>query len=141
MRLVLDTCVIVSAFRSRRGASRKLFGLLVQGRFIMVATPALFLEYESVLSRPEHVGIHGYSLGEIDLFLKTLAKFTELNPIRFQWRPQLRDPDDEFVLEAAINGRADAIVTFNLTDFLPATKIFGIEVMRPGSMIRERLGG
>jgi putative PIN family toxin of toxin-antitoxin system len=141
MRLVLDTSVIVAAFRSRRGASRRLFGLLVEGRFALVATPALFLEYESVLSRPEQVGVHGYSSEEIDLFLQTLAKLADLVRVRFQWKPQLRDPGDEFVLEAAINGHADAIVTFNIADFLPATKTFGIEVMRPGSIIRERLRG
>jgi putative PIN family toxin of toxin-antitoxin system len=139
LRLVLDTSVLVAAFRSRNGASRKLFGLLVAGRFVLVATPALFFEYESVLGRPEQVGIHGYSSQQIDLFLTTLAKFTELVRVNYQWKPQLRDPSDEFILEAAINGYADAIVTFNIADFLPATTTFGIEVMRPGSIIKGRL--
>ncbi len=139
VRLVLDTSILVAAFRSRNGASRRLFEMLVEGRFILVATPALFLEYESVLKRPEQVKVHGKSLAEIDLFLESLAPYTALVRIHFQWKPQLRDPGDEFVLEAAINGGAEAIVTFNLADFLPATPRFGIEVMTPGSMIQLRM--
>jgi predicted nucleic acid-binding protein len=52
--------------------------------------------------------------------------------------PSLRDADDDMVLEVAVNGRADAIVTFNRRDFRPAK--FGIEVLLPGAAI-ERLGG
>jgi putative PIN family toxin of toxin-antitoxin system len=138
LRLVLDTTIIVAAFRSRSGASRRMLELLVEGRFILVATPALFFEYESVLSRSEQVGIHGFSQQQIGFFLDTLARFTEIARVSYRWRPQLRDPDDEFVLEAAINGFADAIITFNTGDFLPVTNSFGIEAMRPGSIIRER---
>jgi predicted nucleic acid-binding protein len=58
--------------------------------------------------------------------------------IYFQWRPQLRDADDELVLEAAINGLADALVTHNVRDFLPAANNFGIQVITPGHIIKER---
>ena len=113
--------------------------MLVEGKFRLVATPAVFLEYESVLKRSEQMAVHGSSLAEIDLFLESLATYTELVRISFQWRPQLTDAGDEFVLEAAINGRADAIVTFNVADFLPATPRFGIKVMTPGSIINARI--
>jgi predicted nucleic acid-binding protein len=109
------------------------------GSFVMIATPALFLEYESVLRRPEHSVVHGQSEAETDLFIATLARYTELVRINFNWRPQLADANDEFVLEAAINGTADAIVTFNVADFLPAAQDFGIEVKRPGSIIKGGL--
>ncbi len=140
VRLVLDTCVLVAAFRSQKGASRLLFERLVEGSFIAVATPACFLEYEEVLARPEQMGIHGYTLQQIDRFPDNLTLYTELTQVRYSYRPQLRDPDDEFILEAAINGSADAIVTFNTADFLPAAKDFGMEVLQPGRIIRERLG-
>ena len=139
MRLVLDTCVLVAAFRSRRGASRKLLGLLADGRFELVATPALFFEYEDVLGRSEQIRSHGYTPEQIGHFIETLARITVLVPrVHFQVKPQLKDANDEMVLEAAINGYADAIITFNLADFAPAAPDFGIEVARPGSIIKAR---
>ncbi len=57
--------------------------------------------------------------------------------MRFLWRPQLRDPNDEMVLETAVNGRADAIVTFNVRDFATAPGQFGIEVLKPAEVLRR----
>jgi len=139
MRLVLDTCVLVAALRSRKGASRRLLELLVDGRFEMVATPALFFEYEDVLGRSDQMHFHGFTAEQIGQFIETLARFTILVPrVHFQVKPQLKDANDEMVLEAAINGYAMAIVTFNLADFAPAALNFGIEVVTPGSIIRAR---
>jgi putative PIN family toxin of toxin-antitoxin system len=138
LRLVLDTCVIVSAFRSKSGASYRLLELFDEDRYRLVATPTLFKEYETVLSRPEQVAVHQLSPWQLDEALKDLA--SRLLPVKiyFQWRPQLRDADDELVLEAAINGFADALVTHNVRDFLPAANHFGIEVITPGRIIKER---
>jgi putative PIN family toxin of toxin-antitoxin system len=138
VRLVLDTCVIISAFRSKSGASYRLLELFDEDRYRLVATPTLFKEYETVLSRPEQVAVHRLSPHQLDEALKDLA--SRLLPVKiyFQWRPQLRDADDELVLEAAINGLADALVTYNLRDFQPAANNFGIEVMTPGRIIKER---
>lgn len=139
MRLVLDTSVFVAAFRSSTGASRQLLRLLAQRRFTLVASSALYLEYEAVLTRPEQLAIHGVSQRNISRFLVDTAYFTEQVRVYFNYRPQLRDPNDEMVLEAAINGRVDAIVTHNVRDFLPAAQRFGIEILTPGSIINERL--
>ncbi len=138
MRLVLDTSVLIAAFRSPTGASRHLLRLLAQRRFNLVASSALYLEYETVLIRPEQIAIHGVSSHDISRFLADIAHFTDQVRVYFHYRPQLRDPNDEMVLEAAINGRADAIVTHNVRDFLPAARQFGIEVLTPGSMISSR---
>ena len=138
MRLVLDTCVIVSAFRSRRGASYRLLELLDQGRYQLVATPTLFKEYETVLSRPEHCSIHRLSPRQLDEALQDIASLILPVKVYFQWKPQIRDADDEMVLEAAINGLAEALVTHNVRDFRPAANDFGIAVMTPGRIIRER---
>ncbi|HZL27702.1 MAG TPA: putative toxin-antitoxin system toxin component, PIN family [Acidobacteriaceae bacterium] len=139
MRLTLDTTVLVAAFRSHTGASRRLFDYVPQRRFRLVASSALYLEYEAVLTRPEQIAVHGVTPQKIELFLIDLASLTDRVRISFNYRPQLRDADDEMVLEAAINGRADAIVTHNLRDFLPAANRFGIEVLTPGRILKERL--
>jgi putative PIN family toxin of toxin-antitoxin system len=130
---------MVAAFRSHIGASRRLLGLVPDRRFTLVTSSALYLEYEDVLTRPEHVSIHGISPRNIAKFLLATSEFTEQTRIHFNYRPQLRDPNDEMVREAAINGHADAIVTFNTRDFLPAADRFGIEVLTPGSILKERL--
>ena len=70
-------------------------------------------------------------------FLAALASAAEPVDVHFMWRPQLTDPADELVLEAAMNGRASAIVTHNLRDFLPAARDFEIEVITPGVMLRR----
>jgi putative PIN family toxin of toxin-antitoxin system len=139
MRLVLDTSVMVAAFRSRYGAARQLVRLVPLRRFDVVITPALFLEYEAVLTREEHMAVHRFSLLDIEEFLLYFATFTEKTRIHYNYRPQLRDTKDEMVLEAAVNGQADAIVTYNVRDFLPAAHRFGIEVLTPGSILKERV--
>jgi putative PIN family toxin of toxin-antitoxin system len=137
MILALDTDVVVAALRSRQGASRRLIQHLRDGNVKAVATIGMFVEYEAVLSRPDHLAATGLSTTEIGVFLDGLAALVV--PVRphFLWRPQLRDPNDEMVLEAAVNGHADVIATFNLRDFMPAAGRFGIDVRRPGDIIRR----
>jgi putative PIN family toxin of toxin-antitoxin system len=137
MIFALDTDVIVAALRSPQGASRRLLQELRAGRIQVVCTIGMFVEYESVLSRPEHLAATGLTVDETGRFLDGLAAL--IIPVRphFLWRPQLRDPNDEMVLEAAVNGRADAIVTFNRRDFLPAARRFGIGVEEPSEIIRR----
>lgn len=127
---MLDTSVVVAAFRSRLGASNEVLRFIARRRLTALATPALFLEYEDVLMRPEQRAAHGLSVRQVDRLLSALASVIEPVTIHIAWRPQLRDPSDEMVLEAAINGRADALVTFNVSDFLPARR-FGLVVARP----------
>jgi putative PIN family toxin of toxin-antitoxin system len=136
-RIVLDTSVVVAGLRSRVGASNAVIGLLPNKRVVGLATPPLFLEYEDVLKRPEHRLVHGLTLEEIDEFLAELAAVLEPVETRFHWRPQVRDPGDEMVLEAAINGQADTIVTFDVSDFAAAGARFGIQILQPGALLRE----
>ena len=136
-RVVLDSSVVVSAFRSRLGASSWLLGLVEDGRLVPLATSALFLEYEDVLKRPEQREISGLSLAEVDTALAALAALTEPVEVRFTWRPQLADPGDEMVLDAAVNGQADALVTHNLAHFAPAAPRFGLTLIRPGELLKR----
>lgn len=130
-RLVLDTNVIVAAFRSPTGASAGLLVAAVNGRFELLASPALFVEYEAVLKRSEHLVAAAADAADVDRFLDTLVDHIEPIEMSFRYRPQLADANDEFVLEVGINGAADAIVTFEARTFAAAAKRFGIAVVTP----------
>jgi len=134
---VLDTDVIVAAIRSARGASRALLEAMHAGRLVGLISVPLLLEYEAVLSRPEHMRGRGLSFAEVEAILDGLAGMMEHVALHYLWRPLLRDGDDDMVLETAINGRATAIVTFNLRDYGTWPDSFGIEVLRPGDCLRR----
>jgi putative PIN family toxin of toxin-antitoxin system len=137
MRVVLDTNILVAATFSPFGASFQILTLVPQRRFTLLLSVALLLEYEEVLKRDDMRARSHLTLEEVDALLNMLAAVgTPCTPV-FQWRPQLLDPDDEMVLELAVNGRAEAIVTVNTRDFLPAARIFGVEVLRPGEFLRR----
>jgi putative PIN family toxin of toxin-antitoxin system len=104
---------------------------------VPLATPPLFLEYEDVLKRPEHRLAHRLPLEAIDEFLAELAALIEPVEVHFQWRPQTPDPNDEMVLEAAINGRANAVVTYNIADFAVAAKRFKVSVLSPAELLKK----
>jgi putative PIN family toxin of toxin-antitoxin system len=136
-RVVLDTDVIVAALRSVSGGSNAVLTAVAIGRLTPLITPALFLEYEAVLKRAEQRLVHGLSLAAIDQFLAALAAASEAVEVSFQWRPQLRDANDEMVLETALNGLADALVTHNVKDFAGVAEKFGLRVLRPGELLKE----
>lgn len=135
--MVLDTSVVVAGLRTRWGAGNAVLRLVAERRVGLLATPPLFLEYEDVLKRPEHRLAHGLTPLEIDEFLAELAALIEPVEVHFQWRPQTRDPNDEMVLEAAINGEADAIVTYNVADFAEAGERFAIAILRPTELLKK----
>src|SRR5215213_7932296 len=137
LRVVLDTSVLTAALRSRRGASFVLLRAVRRGRLTPLATSSLFLEYEEVLKRPEQREVSGLSLADVDRVLSVLAVAIEPVAVHLRWRPQLRDPDEELVLEAAVNGRADALVTYNVRDFRDVAPRFGIRVARPVDLLEE----
>jgi len=120
---VADTDVIVAAMRSPSGASAAILRTARQSR------------YEAICSEAKHRLAAGLSEREIEIFLDAVVAMAEPVKTHFLWRPQLRDPGDEMVLETAVNGRADALVTFNVRDFGTVPARFGIEVMIPRDAI------
>jgi putative PIN family toxin of toxin-antitoxin system len=129
--VVVDTNVLVAAFRSSLGASYRLLQTIEQRRWRPVISPALALEYESVLKR----GILelGLSLADIDDFTEYLCSRARLVQIYFRWRPLLPDPDDDRILEVAVRSGAP-IVTFNVRDFRGSEGL-GIRTMSPGELL------
>jgi putative PIN family toxin of toxin-antitoxin system len=136
MRLVLDTNVIVAAMRSRKGAAARILELALDDQVQLFANLALALEYEEVASRPEHVTASG--LGEVGARRFIRSAVGLMLPVDHYWtyRPRLSDPDDEMVLDAAINSNCHHIVTFNGSDFKGAEK-FGIEAVTPGEILKR----
>jgi putative PIN family toxin of toxin-antitoxin system len=134
--IVLDTNVVVAAMRSPSGASAAILRAARQKRTTLLVSVALALEYEAICSLAEHRLASGLSAREVDVFLDAVIALAEPVEAHFLWRPQLHDPGDEMVLEAAVNGRADALVTFNVRDFGIAPAHFGVEVLLP----REAIG-
>jgi putative PIN family toxin of toxin-antitoxin system len=140
MRVVLDADVVVAALRSRRGASAVWLRAALRREVEMLASVPLMLQYEAVASRPEHRAASGLSDTEIAEVLDAMAAVVTPVTISYLWRPMLRDPDDELVLETAVNGRADLLLTFNERDFAGAER-FAPHVARPGPALREWLEG
>ncbi|MBC7609383.1 MAG: putative toxin-antitoxin system toxin component, PIN family [Polaromonas sp.] len=137
MLLVLDTDVIVSAMRSPTGASAELLRLIRQDRLLMGVSVALALEYEAVCLRAEHWRAAGLTQQDALIFVDAVVAMSMPIAVHYRWRPQLRDPSDEMVLEAAVNAKADALLTFNLRHFQPAALSFGLQVQRPGEFLRS----
>ena len=127
-RVVLDTCVLVAGLRSRRGASFRLLELVGADAVRPVLSVPLVLEYEAVLKRQAKV--LGLTPRAIDGLLDDLCLLSEHHVVYYLWRPTLRDPSDEMVLELAVAAGCPHIVTHNVRDFAGSAR-FGVEPCTP----------
>ncbi|HEX5454734.1 MAG TPA: putative toxin-antitoxin system toxin component, PIN family [Stellaceae bacterium] len=137
---MLDTNVVVAAMRSPTGASAELLRMARRGEVALLASVALALEYEATCRLENHMLAADLDPEEVGVFIDGVLAMAEPVEAHFLWRPQLRDPADELVLEAAVNGRAEAIVTFNRRDFGAAPARFGVAVLIPADAIRRIRG-
>ena len=127
-KIVIDTNVILSALRSTKGASFKLLSIIDENKFEFSLSVPLFIEYESVAKRnPEKLGL---SISDIEDILNYLAETSSKREIYFLWRPFLKDPKDDLVLEVAIESESDFIISNNKKDFRNINK-FGLKVLTP----------
>ena len=122
MRVVLDTSVLVAASKSRLGASFHLLSLLPHQDFEFAISVALYTEWQAVLTRPEHIPPSSTAENAL-AFLRYLASIAHLQDVHFLWRPFLRDPDDDMVLECAVASGSQFIVTHNVKDFKRAPEL------------------
>ncbi len=135
MRAVFDTNVLRAGIRSRCRPEYRCLKFVSDGWVIPLAVPALFLEYEEVLKRPETLAGTGLTRAEVDEFLTGLAAVTVPVRVAFDWRPLLPDPDDDRVANAAINGMADCVVSGNVRHLQPVEERFGIPVLTPREFV------
>lgn len=140
MRVVIDTDVLVSGLRSAAGASRVILLGVRERVLIPLLSVAMLLEYEAVLKRSATLAATGLVAADVDVFLDAWAGMAEAVPRGFSHRPAIMDPDDELFLQAAINGGAAALITFNVGDYRPADDRaagHGVAVVRPGAFLRR----
>jgi len=133
-QVVLDTNVVYSGLRSQRGASFKLLSLLGSGRFGIHLSVPLVLEYEEVLQEKRRD--LGLTEADVDDFLNYLCRVGGLHEIHFLWRPRLKDPDDEMILELAVGAGCEYIVTYNKEDF-PGVEAFGIDLVTAKELLQK----
>lgn len=133
-RVVLDTNVIVSALRSRRGASFRLLSLVGKGRSEICVSVPLVLEYEDAVGR--HLDEIGLTLRQLDDVLDYLCSVAIRQDVFYLWRPTLRDPKDDLVLELAVSAQCSDVITFNLKDFAGSER-FGIKARRPHELLAK----
>jgi putative PIN family toxin of toxin-antitoxin system len=134
---VLDTDVVVASLRSSTGASRQLLLAALNRQFELLLSVPLILEYEAVMTRPEHLAASGLNSAQVRRVLDDLAAVATPVRLAFRWRPRLPDPDDDMILEAAVNGNADAIVTFNRRDFSAGMEDFDCAVILPAAALDQ----
>lgn len=134
---MLDTSVLVAAVRSRRGASFDLIARLGDGAFEVAVSVSLVLEYESALLR--HLPASPLDENDVRVLIDYICEVAIRQEIFFLWRPYLRDPGDDLVLELAAAAGCDAIVTHNVRDFRGAEKL-GVRILTPGQFLQELRG-
>ncbi len=133
-KIVLDTNVLIAALRSQKGASFQILKLIGRGQFDIVLSVPLFLEYEDVAKRTSRAV--GLRHSDIEDILDYFCSVGEHREIFFLWRPFLKDPMDDMVLEVAVESSCDYIITHNIKDFGGIQK-FGVEAIRPGEFLRK----
>ena len=134
MRVILDTCILYSALRSSSGASFHIVSALPSKKFQPIVSTPVFFEYEEVLLRSGQ--FPHLTTQDIDDFLDYIASVCEHRPVNFLWRPFLSDADDDMILEAAVSGGAEAIITYNLRDFAGSER-FGTRAISPADFIHQ----
>jgi predicted nucleic acid-binding protein len=132
---------MVAAIRSGAGASRRLLVAVLQHRCTLALSIPLVVEYEAVLTRSEHLAASGLTRSEVGELLGAVISAADPVRLAFLWRPRLPDADDDMVLEAAINGQADRLVTFNQRHFGRVGAEFGIVICRPAAALAAMEAG
>ena len=131
---------MVAAFRSSRGASRQLLLRALARQFELLLSVPLLLEYEAVLTRTEQLSASGIGRRDVERVLDDVVSIARPVRLSYRWRPQLPDAKDDMVLETAVNGNADAVVTFNQADFLALNERFDCGVILPQAALSELRG-
>ena len=136
-RIVVDTSVMVSALIGKRGASREVLRRCLSGEYKPLISNALFQEYEDVTSRSKIINAMPLTDKEFRELLNAFYSVCQWVPVHFLWRPNLRDEDDNFLIELAVAGNSNAIVTNNIKDLEGAELTFkDLAIVKPERLLR-----
>lgn len=134
LKIILDTNILFTALRSDLGASFKLISLIPSDLFKISVSVPLVVEYEDVLKRSKNLKhLHDK---DIDDFIDFIILVAEQTKIHFLWRPFLKDPNDDMLVELAVASQADAIITYNKKDFKNVEQIFGIKIVDAKELLK-----
>ncbi len=136
LRVVLDTSALISALRSGAGAAARILELILLGEILVCMDFKVACEYRDVAMRPQHLAASYLGAEEIDRLLLRVEQIAEAIDVVERHRPLSPDPGDDMILDVAINGRVDAIVTNNLRHLAKPAERFGIAVLSPGELLK-----
>lgn len=131
MRIVLDTSALISAIRSSTGAAAEVVRLADLGKLTLLLDYKLVSEYRDVTLRPQHLAASGRTREDLETLIERLEAIAAPVFVGIRHRPLSQDENDDMVLDVAINGKADVIVTNNIKDLRPAAERFAIQVLNP----------
>jgi putative PIN family toxin of toxin-antitoxin system len=138
IKIVVDTNVFISAIISSKGLNRELIKRCLLGEYKPLIGNALFLEYESVMERPEIISKCPLDRTEILDLLVTFVGVSEWVNIYYSWRPNLKDEGDNHLIELAVAGNAKIVATNNVKNFKGAELIFpDVMILKPEQIIRS----
>jgi predicted nucleic acid-binding protein len=124
VKVVLDTAALISAIRSSTGAAAEVVRLAAVGKLTLLMDYKLVCEYRDAALRPQHIAASARTSEDAEAIATPVL-------VRIKHRPLSQDENDDMVLDVAINGQADAVVTNNIKDFRAAAERFGIQVLTP----------
>lgn len=138
-RIVVDTSVLISALISKQGASREVLRSCLKGIYHPLISNTLFTEYEAISSRENIQQLSPLLPSEIRELLNSFYSVCQWISIYYLWRPNLRDENDNFLIELAVAGNAFCIVTHNVSDLGSSELIFpSIQIFRPEELLRSK---
>jgi predicted nucleic acid-binding protein len=137
LRTVLDTSALISALRSGTGAAAEALRLALLGEFTILMDYKLACEYRDVALRSEQLRASGKSREQTTSILDALEAIAEPIFVGFQHRPLSPDASDDMILDVAINGNAEGIVTNNTKHFREAAERFHLAVWTPAELLNK----
>lgn len=137
MKIVIDTSVWISALITKESEARELLRLVFKKKLSPQMSEPLFKEYEAVMKRKKIQRLIALTLSEQNELFETYLSTCKWNEIYYAWRPNLRDEDDNFVVELAVASGAEAIITYNIKDFKNAELIFNHKIITPEDFIKD----